>query len=367
MVGAVTEARDNRREEIEALLILDQIPGVGLRTLRRVVDAAGSASAAVQNRDRTLARLAGRDAARTARDPAIVGRVREALALADRHGMQVVIWTDAEYPPELHNLSDPPPLLFLRGRAELLGAGAVTVVGARRATARARETSRRLGRALAHAGRTVASGLALGVDGAAHQGALDVDGNTLAVLGRSAETPYPPSHRRLFGEIGSRGLLVSEFMPGTDALPYHFPRRNRILAALADAVVVVEAGRKSGSLITVEHALDLGVDVYAVPGPIDEKACAGSNALLRDGAKPLISIEDFVREITGADPAPRRAPSRLDGDEAELLASLEEGCPDVGELAARTGLPVPKALALLARLEVRGWIEQLPGRRFRRA
>lgn len=358
-------AEVDRRAEIEALLVLDQLPRVGLRTLKRVVERFGSAADALGAAPKQLVRAIGHEAAAMSKDPAVLERVRSALDVADCMSMRIVTWTDGAYPPALRHLVDPPPLLFLRGRAELLETPGVTVVGARRATARGRETARRLARALADAGCTVVSGLALGVDGAAHEGALEMEGDTVAVLGRGADAAYPPSHRGLFRRIVSEGLVVSEFLPGTPALGHHFPRRNRILAALARAVVVVEASARSGALITVEHALDLGVEVYAVPGPIEEAACAGSNALLRDGGRPLVSIRDFVRDLTGVDAS--ETPGRVSGEEAVVLEGLVEGSRHVDELAARAGLTVPRALALLSKLEVRGRVEQLPGMRFRRA
>ena len=174
------------------------------------------------------------------------------------------------------------------------------------------------------------------------------------------------SHGRLFRDIVQAGLVVSEFLPGTPAQPYHFPRRNRVIAALGEAVVVVEAARRSGSLITVEHALDLGIDVYAVPGPVEQPACEGSNALLADGARPLVSVARFLEELgVGSADAPERP--RPGGAELLLLDGLESGPAHVEHLATLVGLGVPEALALLAELEVNGWVEQRPGLRFERA
>ena len=208
--------------------------------------------------------------------------------------------------------------------------------------------------------------MALGIDGCAHQGALDVGGGTLAVLGRGPDRAYPASHGRLFRDIVAEGLVVSKFLPGTPALPYHFPRRNRLLAALGQAVVVVEASRRSGSLIMVEYALDLGVDVYAVPGPVDQPTCEGSNALLAAGARPLVSVERFLEELGVGSSGPSERP-QPGGDEGLLLAGLDCSPAHVEELAAMVGLGVSDALALLAELEVKGWVEQRPGLRFERA
>jgi DNA processing protein len=336
--------------------------------LTALVGAFGAAEAALAAPRSTFRAAAGEAAERARWDPAWSRLVAEGLAQADRLGMELRTWASADYPATLAHLHDPPPVLFLRGRADLLDLPAVTIVGARHATARARDVAERLGRALAAAGTCVVSGLALGVDGAAHRGALAGGGRTVAVLGRGADAAYPPAHRRLFRDVLSHGLVVSEFLPGTPPLPHHFPRRNRILAGLGQAVVVVEAGVKSGSLITVDHALDLGIDVWAVPGPIDVAACAGSNRLLAEGARPLVSVADFVRQMTGQE---REIGCAADGSVAgpagELLARLGEETLNVDELALCSGLAVPAALALLTELELTGLVRQLPGMRFRRA
>lgn len=382
--------------EAHALLQLDQLPGVGPLRIRSLVESFGSAERALSAPHRMFREVAG-DAALRARDEPGAGQaVDEALGLAARLGMRVVTWSDSVYPEALLRLADPPPVLFLRGRTELLGVGGVSVVGSRRCTARGKDLARRLGRALGRSGVPVVSGMALGVDGAAHRGALEAGGATVAVVGRGADAAYPASHRRLFEDILEHGLVVSEFLPGTPPLPYHFPRRNRIMAALSESVVVVEAGARSGALITVEHALDLGRDVWAVPGPIDTRACDGSNRLLADGALPLVAIERFVEAVGGApteagevvgtrdavggggsraaegrggEGAPRNAAEGtfLAEPERRLLRSLGDGPLHVDELAAAAGLDVPMALALLVRLELDGAVEQMPGFHFRAA
>jgi DNA processing protein len=351
--------------------MLDQLPGVGLVTLRSLARKFGSAEAAFGASPAEFRSVAGAAAQHARHDSAALTAARAAvdagLALAERLGMTVLTWNDTRYPAPLLHLHDPPPVLFLRGRVTLLGAFGVTVIGARRATGRARDVSERLGRGLAEAGVCVVSGLALGVDGAAHRGALAANGTTVAVLGRGADVAYPPAHRRLFRDVLRRGLVVSEFLPGTPALPHHFPRRNRILAALAQAVVVVEAGAKSGSLITVDHALDMGVDVWAVPGPIDVASCAGSNRLLADGARALVSVPEFVREIRHVAPSSGEDLAGDEGPASALLGGLGGETLGVDELAARAGLSAHAALALLTELELDGRVRQLPGLRFQRA
>ncbi len=365
--------------EARALLLLDQLPGVGPRTIRALVEAFGSAQGALAAPGPVFQRVAGAQAVRARSAGDWATRVDRGLELGARLGMRVMTWSDPGYPGDLLRLADPPPVLFLRGRTELLAGGGVAVVGSRRCTTRAKDLSRRIGEALSVRGIPVVSGMALGVDAAAHAGALDGGGPTIAVVGRGADAPYPPSHGRLFRRILHEGLVVSEFLPGTPPLPHHFPRRNRVMAGLARAVVVVEAGRRSGALITVEHALDLGRDVWAVPGPIDTPACDGSNRLLSEGAVPLVSVRGFVRELTGADgvgagpvagASEEGAASRGEPwaePERRLLRSLQGGPLHVDQLAERAGLEVPTAMALLVHLELRGAVEQMPGLRFRAA
>jgi DNA processing protein len=391
MVDSLSE--EPERDELRALLLLDRLTGVGPATLRTIVERFGSAVVALRASRTAFASVAGKQAADERSDRVLRDEVDRALRRADRLRMRVLTWTSPQYPERLRHLVDPPPVLFLRGRTELLAPRAVTIVGARRATVRARDVAERLGGALARAGLTVTSGLALGIDAAAHRGALTAGGDTVAVLGTGADRAYPRANARLFGRIVREGLVVSEFLPGTLALPHHFPRRNRILAALGAATVVVEAGARSGSLITVDHALDLGREVWVVPGPIERSTCAGSNALLLEGARPLLSVAHLVSELAprsvgpggasggagaavvashvpiatphGPGPAPPHAPElAVDGWDAAVLAALAEGALSGDEVAERTGLPVHEALTRLTALELSGAVRQLPGMRY---
>lgn len=367
MVDALSRREgDERNREAEAHLVLDSLPGVGPATRRRLLERYGSAQAAVQRGVRELLRPAGTEAVEAARDPASWARARQALARARQLGMEALVQGHAGYPDRLHRLVHPPGLLFLRGRGEILGRPGVAIVGSRKATTRARETARRLGAAVARAGSPVVSGLAFGVDAAAHRGALEALGPTVAVMGRGADRSYPRAHAALFKRILEEGLVVSEFPPGTPPAPHHFPRRNRIIAALSSCVVVVEAGPKSGALHTVEHALDLGLDVWAVPGPIDEAFCAGSNRLLSEGARALVSVEDFLAEVTGTGSRSTRA-APADPEQARVLRLLEEGPRSADDLARAAGVDVQRVLAVLAEMELLGWVERSPGMRFRRA
>ncbi len=378
MVGTLTPQWDRSEDRAQDLLLLDSLPGVGPAGVQRLARSFGGAAQARRARFRDFAAIAGADAARARARRDLADQVDRALAQAHELDMSVVTWGSTWYPDELLHLADPPPLLFLRGRIELLALRpAVTIVGSRRVTTRGRDVSRTLGRKLAEAGSVVVSGLALGTDGQAHRGALEAGGDTIAVLGAGADVSYPRTHTRLHQVMAERGLLVTEFAPGTKAAPYHFPRRNRVLAALGvDAVVVVEAGERSGSLITVDHALDLGRDVWAVPGPIDGSACAGSNRLLADGARALVSIGDFVGTVvepmrgeSHASSCAKPVEDRPTGTSSEelVLRSLSNDALPASEVAVLCGQSVSDVLAALTTLELSGRVVRLPGLRYRRA
>ena len=264
------------------------------------------------------------------------------------------------YPVGLRDAADAPWALIGRGDPALIDGleplGAVTVVGARRATSYGREIARELGRELASAGMVVVSGLAFGVDACAHRGAIDA-GRTIAVLGCGPDTAYPAAHRSLWRRIGEEGLVISEFPPGASPWRWTFPARNRIMAAMAGMTVVVEAAARSGSLITADLAADLGRDLGAVPGPVTSRASAGPNSLLAGGACVVRDAQDVLDAMLG--PGVRRverAGPALDKVLAEALAAVEAGESSCDAVAAALGLPGPRAAASLARLELLGYL-----------
>jgi len=284
-------------------------------------------------------------------------RLREELLLAGcwaccRHGDL--------YPAGLRDAADAPWALIGRGSSALLDGlepfGAVTIVGARRATSYGREIARGLGRDLAAAGMVVVSGMAFGIDGCAHRGAIDA-GRTIAVLGCGPDVAYPSSHRTLWRRICETGLVVSELPPGASPWRWTFPARNRIMAALAGMTVVVEAATRSGSLITMDLAADLGRDLGAVPGPVTSRASAGPNALLASGAHVVRDAQDVLDAMLGPGrlPAPPSGPDLDPGLEA-VLAAVEAGESTCDAVAAATGLVGPEAAAALARLELLGYL-----------
>lgn len=264
------------------------------------------------------------------------------------------------YPDSLRDAADAPWALIGRGNPALLDGlepyEAVTIVGARRATAYGREIARELGRELASAGMTVVSGLAFGIDGCAHRGALDA-GRTIAVLGCGPSVAYPSSHRSLWRQICETGLVLSEFPPGATPWRWTFPARNRIMAALAGMTVVVEAAARSGSLITTDLAADLGRDLGAVPGPVNSRASAGPNALLAGGACVIRDAQDVLDAMLGPGHKQIEQPAQtLDPDLEAALVAVESGHSSCDAVATATGLTAPAAAAALARLELLGYL-----------
>lgn len=279
---------------------------------------------------------------------------------------------DAGYPVPLEDLPDPPAVLYVHGAPERLATALacdrVAIVGARRATPYGLERARELGRGVAAAGLTVVSGMALGVDAAAHAGALEADGATVAVLAGAPERAYPATKRRLHERIAATGAVVAEMPPGTRARRWCFPARNRIIAALGLATVVVEAGERSGSLITADLAADLGREVGAVPGLVTAPLAAGANALIADGAQLVRGPQDVLELLFGVTghEALRLTDQVRDGlapDLLSLLARVGAGCDTVAALAS-DGVPVDAVLAGLAQLELHGHVRRGPGGRY---
>lgn len=306
-----------------------------------------------------------------AADPSSIAADPEALAAL---GARVLSRSDGDYPPALRHLPQPPPLLYCKGTLPpglVSGAGpAVAIVGSRNPSSYGREAAWLFGRDLARAGVTVVSGFARGIDAAAHRGALAGGGPTVAVLGCGLDVPYPRDHYRsagnpggLAGEVSANGALLSELPLGAPPHKSHFPVRNRLIAALTQATLVVEAAVRSGSLITARCALDLGREVLAVPGRVFDDNAMGPNALLADGARPALHPRDVLAAL--ALDAPEGAPDKpppLPGLGARLWEALPQGATfGADELAARCAAPIDAVLAELLELELAGWIARLPG------
>jgi DNA processing protein len=313
--------------------------------------------------DADLALAVGGSSAHEALDFLAHFDARRARADLERARVEAVCRHGTAYPEPLHELPDAPAALFCRGRVELLAATgrepAVTIVGTRDASPYGLDVAHDLGRGLAAAGITTISGMALGVDAAAHRGALGGRGPTIAVLACGPDVAYPRRHRDLHGQISDRGLVVSELPPGQRAYRWSFPARNRIMAALARLTVVVEAGEGSGTLITATFAQELGRAVGAVPGKVTTRVARGSNRLLRDGAPVIRDAGDALDELFGLGSAPRLAAVAPDLDplEQKLLDAVEAGL-DMDGICAFAGLPAAEARAALVALELRGLVRR---------
>jgi DNA processing protein len=281
---------------------------------------------------------------------------RAALERLQEQGYRFLGRSDPGFPPLLRAIHDPPPGLFLRGAApaELLAQPAVAIVGARACSPYGRQVARRLGRELAGAGLVVVSGMARGVDAEAHRGALERDGVTVAVLGCGIDRDYPAAHTMLARQIVGRGLVVAEYAPGVEPAPWRFPARNRIIAGLCAATVVVEARERSGALISADFALEEGREVFAVPGEITSALSAGSNALLRLGATPLTAAED-VLEAYGIVAPPAQAPE-VSEEAAAVLERARAAAASADELARATGLDAGRLAAVVTELELAGLV-----------
>jgi DNA processing protein len=274
---------------------------------------------------------------------------------------------DEDYPPLLRETADPPALLYGAGRRELLLQGCLAIVGSRNATPQGESNAEAFGQALSSAGITVVSGLALGIDAAAHKGGLKGPGSTIAVVGTGLDRVYPARNKALAHEIAEKGLLLSEFALGTISAPGHFPKRNRIISGLSRGVLVVEAALNSGSLITARQALEQGREVMAIPGSIHSPLSKGCHALIKQGAKLVESAQDIIEELAWpVMPAIHSAETPPDMETEPLLQHLGHDPVSIDLLAERSGLTVDALSAKLLTLELEGHVAQLPGGRYQR-
>ena len=368
---------------LEPTLRLALVPGIGPTRLAALLARFGTAEGVLRAPSAEVARLPGFGAGLARRVAAAAGaeggaRAREAIrALADA-GAVALTRDDDGYPQRIRELHDPPVVLYLRGDPTLLGHPGIGVVGTRTPTPYGRSAAEGLAAELTRAGYAIVSGMARGIDAAAHAAALATGGATIGVLGHGIDRVYPAENRLLFRRVAQRGLLLSELPPGEEPLAGNFPRRNRLIAALSAGVLVVEMGERSGARHTVDYALELGREVFAVPGPIGSPASAGTNQLLKEGARLVTSARDVLEELHGvgnADAPPPLPPSapppspppapELPEEEARVLAALGLEPRHVDELAAAVSLPTSRVLGALLGLELGGRVVALPGKLFR--
>jgi DNA processing protein len=284
--------------------------------------------------------------------------------LLEVQGIQVLTWEDEGYPARLKEIDQPPPVLYLRGELLPEDAWAVAIVGTRRLTSYGRQVTEEVAGGLARNGVTVVSGLARGIDAVAHQAALSAGGRTLAVLGSGVDNIYPPEHRRLAEQVIAHGALLSDYPLGTVPDAGNFPPRNRIISGLSLAVIVVEAGLTSGALITAAFAADQGRDVFAVPGNIHAPQSQGANRLVRDGAHPLLDVQD-VLEVLNLTMVSEQRQARVvlpaDPTEARLLQVLGRQPLHVDDIRQQSGMPIEQVSATLTLMELKGMVRQVGG------
>jgi len=343
-------------------LTLRGLPGVGAARFRALIDRFDCSRAALAASDADFAEVAGRSAAEKRRSNAPTRRALHTLQRCADTGITLLVYGGPGYPRALRDLGAPPSVLFVLGRTDLLQEPGVAIVGSRRATAYGRRVARQLGTRVAGQGRCVVSGMAMGIDAEAHRGALP--GPTAAVLGSGVDVVSPPRNAALYRRILESGVIVSEYAPGVRAEPHHFPARNRIIAALASDVVIVEASNRSGALITADIALDLGREVHAVPGPIDRPTSAGTNRLIVDGAGVIVDTGPGDA-FPGAEALP------VEDDLRRLLLAVPPAPVTLEELARVTKIPVEDVATSVTVLEIRGYLTptrdgrvmRTPGRR----
>lgn len=357
---------------LSATLALSRTPGLGPRRIKLLVEHFGSAQSVLAAAPNELAQVEGIG-------PALQGALAQAggsswpqqeLERAAKLGLRLLALEDPAYPACLRAIYDPPPVLYLRGELPELGVSprSIGIVGTRDASAYALALSKALAGKLAAAGVTVVSGLALGVDAAAHAGALQSPGGrTVAVLGSGVDVLYPRQNQGLAQRIlDEGGAVVSEYPIGTRPRPSNFPARNRIISGLASGVVVVEAGRKSGALITADFALEEGRGVFAVPGRVGDPKAKGALELLKQGAQLLQDADDILQTFGWDRPAAPRARPELPREQQQVLEQVERlEAPLLDDLLQATGLEAHVLLPLLTRLELAGLVQVLPGGRYR--
>ncbi len=365
--------------DLQDLILLTMVPGVGPQTCCALLERFRTPGRAL---DASLAALrdvpgVGAKLAEKIKQARRELDIQAELELCRLKGVTPIPHGDPRYPTPLEQIPDPPALLYLRGGFEPRDLLAIALVGSRRCTPYGIRVAERLAGALARTGFTVVSGMARGIDAAAHRGALRAGGRTLGVLANGLAQVYPPEHEELARDVAERGALVSELPMRQGPIAGLFPQRNRIISGLCLGVVVVEAAPRSGSLSTAHHAMEQNREVFAVPGPVDSLASRGCHRLIRDGARLVETVDDIleelgplVREVRTAPEEPTvRHPAELalSDQERSLLGHLDSQPAGVDELIARTGLAASQVLATLSVLELKRLVRRLPGHKFVRA
>ncbi|MTV47783.1 DNA-protecting protein DprA [Heliobacillus mobilis] len=360
----------NTLRERECWVALSALPGIGARRFYMLLDHFGTAQGAWNASDQDWDGVAGLSRNGWLRTLLArrKGKPEDLLKRISQGSIQALTLLDENYPSLLRNVPDPPPVLFVRGKLLPEDQKAIAIVGTRNASAYGAKVCSQLSRDLARRGITVVSGLARGIDGIAHRQALESGGRTIAVLASGVDIIYPPEHHRLAEQIVERGALVSEYPPGKPPEPGQFPARNRIISGLTTGVIVVEAGEKSGALITADQALEQGREVFAVPGPITQRQSAGPHRLIQQGAKLIVSIDDVLNEVPEqlslpiGDMDEERTP--VTSPEERIFFQLDWEPKSVDQLVEQTGLTGSEVASVLTLLELKGMAKAVPGGRF---
>lgn len=366
-----------RPQELALWLRLEQTPGVGPETARKLLAAFGLPEHIFATGFAALQQVVSQRVAQAllaAPSAATLALIDKTLEWSMQPGNYALTLADAAYPPALLEIADPPLLLYAKGRLELLAAPSVALVGSRNATAQGVANADQFAQALSQAGLAVISGLALGIDAAAHQGGLRGAGSTVAVIGTGADIVYPARNRSLAHQIAASGCIVSEYPLGMPAIAANFPRRNRIISGLARGVLVVEAALQSGSLITARMAAEQGREVFAIPGSIHSPLSKGCHLLIKQGAKLVESAQDILEELHHAGPAAAagagaRQPARPNPKDplaSQLLAAMGFDPVQIDALAQRSGFDIATLSSHVLLLELDGLVERLPDGAYRR-
>jgi DNA processing protein len=364
---------EQRPIERDAWLALGLIPEVGAATFHRLVQGLGSAEAVLRAKAGALEQVPGisQQVARAIASFPWQDALDRELRVIETRGLGLIRFGDEGYPELLAAIHSPPPILYVRGTIEPEDRVAVAIVGSRQASQYGSAMAEQISGELAERGVTIVSGMARGIDAAAHRSALRAAGRTIAVLGCGLGVTYPPEHADLADQIAEQGALISEFPIFTPPKPGHFPQRNRIISGLARGIVVIEAGLKSGALITANYALEQGREVFAVPGQVTSRSSRGCHQLIKAGAKLTEGWEDILEEIelqmtpgsqVVRDPTP--VSRSLAQEEILIIDAMEAGPMQIDDLIGRTQLPAGQMASLLLSLMLKGMIEELPGKSF---
>lgn len=360
-------------EELPHWLRLCLIPGIGPERQRLLLAAFGLPSKVFSANRLALAGVVGEKLADSLLNHDNQQDVAKALQWLEDDNNHLLTLADSSYPPSLLQISDPPCVLYAKGNLALLQEQGIAMVGARNATPQGEQNASAFAQALSEAGLSIISGLALGIDAAAHRGGLKGTGSTIAIVGTGADRIYPAHNATLAREIANKGLILSEFPLGTPPAAHNFPRRNRIISGLARGVLVVEAALNSGSLITARLAGEQGREVFAIPGSIHSPLSKGCHQLIKQGAKLVDRAEDILEELHWAGPKPVTraekalpAQSQAESEQTRVLAQMGFDPVDPEHLAQRSGLTADALFAMLTLLELDGHISRLPGGRFQR-